>query len=166
MRSPTDLPLHVSLHWPGMGLGELQPGQRLTAAAASGAPVLSWAPHHAPPGVGEAPFTRHTVLLFDPDAPSPVNPVMRSWLHWLVVNCAGGDAGSGREAVAYAGPSPPTGAHRYVALVCRQTGHGELSAAGVAPPSRGKFDVAAFCLRHALEPEGIAWWTTAAPGGA
>jgi phosphatidylethanolamine-binding protein (PEBP) family uncharacterized protein len=30
-----------------------------------------------------------TLLMVDPDAPSPDNPVMAQWLHWLVANIPG-----------------------------------------------------------------------------
>lgn len=36
-----------------------------------------------------SPAKLHTLVLVDPDAPSPENPVMSQWLHWLVVNIPG-----------------------------------------------------------------------------
>ena len=35
----------------------------------------------------------YTLMLVDPDAPSPTSPKYRSWLHWLVGGRAGGRAG-------------------------------------------------------------------------
>jgi phosphatidylethanolamine-binding protein (PEBP) family uncharacterized protein len=32
---------------------------------------------------------RYTLLMVDPDAPSPDNPAMREWLHWIVTNIPG-----------------------------------------------------------------------------
>lgn len=79
--------------------------------------------------------------MIDPDAPSPSQPKARSWLHWLVVNvpvqrvtsshdsmrgtgssslqC---DADRGETVLPYAPPSPPVGTHRYMFIVCQQTG--------------------------------------------
>jgi hypothetical protein len=37
-----------------------------------------------------APGKRYTLLMVDPDAPSPDNPAMREWLHWIVTNIPGG----------------------------------------------------------------------------
>jgi phosphatidylethanolamine-binding protein (PEBP) family uncharacterized protein len=37
-----------------------------------------------------APGKRYTLLMVDPDAPSPDNPAMREWLHWIVANIPGG----------------------------------------------------------------------------
>ncbi|KAF3332728.1 protein MOTHER of FT and TF 1-like protein [Carex littledalei] len=32
----------------------------------------------------------YTLVMTDPDAPSPSDPTMKEWLHWLVVNMPGG----------------------------------------------------------------------------
>ena len=57
----------------------------------------------------------YTLMLVDPDAPSPAEPTFRAWLHWLVVDIPGG-AGKGPQAgrtlTAYKGPAPPKGVHR------------------------------------------------------
>ncbi|VAI73424.1 unnamed protein product [Triticum turgidum subsp. durum] len=39
-----------------------------------------------------------TLVMTDPDAPSPSEPTMKEWLHWLVVNIPGGsDPSQGRR---------------------------------------------------------------------
>ncbi|CAI9087642.1 OLC1v1021765C1 [Oldenlandia corymbosa var. corymbosa] len=64
-----------------------------------------------------------TLIMVDPDAPSPSEPTLREWLHWMVVNIPeGGDATQGKELVGYMRPQPPTGIHRYVFAVFEQEG--------------------------------------------
>ncbi|KAL6909756.1 hypothetical protein ACP4OV_001415 [Aristida adscensionis] len=94
-----------------------------------------------------------TLVMTDPDAPSPSEPTMREWLHWLVVNIPGGtDPSQGEEVVPYMGPRPPVGIHRYVLVVYQQK-------ARVAPPpapaaeaeaARARFSTRAFAGRHDL----------------
>ncbi|KAF9592956.1 hypothetical protein IFM89_019260 [Coptis chinensis] len=63
----------------------------------------------------------YTLVMTDPDAPSPSEPSMREWIHWLVVDIPGGThAGRGKESLTYMGPSPPVGIHRYVLVLFRQ----------------------------------------------
>jgi phosphatidylethanolamine-binding protein (PEBP) family uncharacterized protein len=47
-----------------------------------------------------------TLLVVDPDAPTPGHPKYRSWLHWLVVNIPGNDPARGEEVEAYMPPEP------------------------------------------------------------
>ncbi|TVU11357.1 hypothetical protein EJB05_44947 [Eragrostis curvula] len=62
-----------------------------------------------------------TVVMIDPDAPSPSEPTMRELLHWLVVNIpAGNDAWRGVEVMPYLAPQPAIGIHRYVMVVYKQ----------------------------------------------
>ncbi|MCD7453302.1 hypothetical protein HAX54_020467 [Datura stramonium] len=64
----------------------------------------------------------YTLVMADPDAPSPSEPTFREWLHWIVTDIPeGGDASEGREVVEYMGPKPPAGKHRYVFTLFRQT---------------------------------------------
>ncbi|TVU11351.1 hypothetical protein EJB05_44933 [Eragrostis curvula] len=93
-----------------------------------------------------------TLVMTDPDAPSPSEPTMRECLHWLVVNIPGGrDPSQGEEVVPYVGPRPPVGIHRYVMVVYQQK-------ARIAPPSppagvdaaRVRFSTRAFADRHDL----------------
>nr|AZL87181.1 mother of FT and TFL1-like 1 [Petunia x hybrida] len=64
----------------------------------------------------------YTLVMADPDAPSPSEPTYREWLHWIVTDIPeGGDASEGRELLEYMGPQPPAGIHRYVFTLFRQT---------------------------------------------
>ncbi|KAL2644541.1 hypothetical protein R1flu_012128 [Riccia fluitans] len=62
-----------------------------------------------------------TLIMTDPDAPSPSEPSHKEYLHWLVTDIrSGGDASAGQCIVPYESPKPPIGIHRYVFSVFRQ----------------------------------------------
>ncbi|KAL3697665.1 hypothetical protein R1sor_011741 [Riccia sorocarpa] len=62
-----------------------------------------------------------TLMMTDPDAPSPSEPSHKEYLHWLITDIpSGGDASAGRCIVPYESPKPPIGIHRYVFSVFRQ----------------------------------------------
>ncbi|KAK7295823.1 hypothetical protein RJT34_18735 [Clitoria ternatea] len=77
--------------------------------------------------VGGSDFrTLYTLVMVDPDAPSPGNPNQREYLHWLVTNIpATTEATYGEEIVPYESPRPMAGIHRIVFILflqpCRQT---------------------------------------------
>jgi hypothetical protein len=66
-----------------------------------------------------------TIVMFDPDAPDRAgshdedHPDGKQvgdkgpWLHWLVTGCKE-TAATGTEQIAYQGPAPPKGKHRYI----------------------------------------------------
>ncbi|KAJ0082970.1 hypothetical protein Patl1_10907 [Pistacia atlantica] len=65
----------------------------------------------------------YTLVMVDPDVPSPSEPKYREWLHWIVVDIPeGSDSTKGKELVPYMGPQPPTGIHRYVFVLFKQNG--------------------------------------------
>ncbi|XP_051131992.1 protein RICE FLOWERING LOCUS T 1-like [Andrographis paniculata] len=67
--------------------------------------------------------TFFTLVLVDPDAPTPSNPHLREYLHWLVTDIPGGtDATYGNEVVCYEMPRPSMGIHRMVFLLFQQLG--------------------------------------------
>ncbi|RWR81991.1 flowering locus T [Cinnamomum micranthum f. kanehirae] len=94
------------------------------------------------------PIESYTLVMTDPDAPSPSEPTMREWIHWIVVNIPGGtDASQGKEVLGYMAPCPPVGIHRYVFVLFRQ----EASTIAVDPPSaRNNFSTREFADRHHL----------------
>ncbi|XP_065298022.1 protein D1-like [Dermacentor albipictus] len=66
-----------------------------------------------------------SLVMLDPDAPSPKHPTLRSWLHWMVVNAKSTRRlDKGEVAMPYNGPTPPEGSgpHRYVFLAFCQGG--------------------------------------------
>ncbi|KAG8075843.1 hypothetical protein GUJ93_ZPchr0006g45069 [Zizania palustris] len=91
-----------------------------------------------------------TLVMTDPDAPSPSEPTMREWLHWLVVNIPGGkDPSQGEVVVPYMGPKPPVGIHRYVLVLFQQKAR-VAAPAPDAEAARGRFSTRAFAERHDL----------------
>ncbi|XP_057860043.2 uncharacterized protein LOC131068785 isoform X2 [Cryptomeria japonica] len=95
----------------------------------------------------------YTIIMVDPDAPTPKDPAFRCYLHWLVVNIPGETPptteiwDTGKEVVPYVGPDPPLGSHRYAFLLFKQ---GEIK---VEPVEERKFfNVKDFVKQHELSP--------------
>ncbi|XP_020089057.1 protein MOTHER of FT and TFL1 homolog 1-like [Ananas comosus] len=88
------------------------------------------------------------VIMTDPDAPSPSEPTMREWIHWMVVNIPGGkDPSQGQEVVEYMGPQPPVGIHRYVLVLFEQKSQ---LASVASPAARPNFNTRVFAAQHDL----------------
>nr|AMB21818.1 FT18 [Lolium perenne] len=92
----------------------------------------------------------YTLLMTDPDAPSPSDPTMREYLHWIVMNIPGGtDATKGDVVMPYLGPQPPVGIHRYVLVLFQQKSR--IVDGYAAPPAdRPYFNTRAFAFNHEL----------------
>ncbi|KAJ1690650.1 hypothetical protein LUZ63_014805 [Rhynchospora breviuscula] len=90
----------------------------------------------------------YTLVMTDPDAPSPSDPKMREWLHWLVVNMPGStDPSQGEVVVPYMGPQPPVGIHRYVFVLFQQA----TRLRDFSPPAkRAHFNTRSFAMDHSL----------------
>jgi phosphatidylethanolamine-binding protein (PEBP) family uncharacterized protein len=75
---------------------------------------------HEPYPVWTAPTppTMYTILCWDPDVPK------KSFLHWMIVNCATADNSDGKVVASWTPPSPPpgTGEHRYIIGLFKQNG--------------------------------------------
>ncbi|XP_057764012.1 protein HEADING DATE 3A-like [Salvia miltiorrhiza] len=92
--------------------------------------------------------TFYTLMIVDADAPSPSNPHLKEYLHWLVTDIPGNtDASFGREIMSYESPQPTVGIHRLVLALFRQPG-GRQSVA--APLRRQNFSTREFCGVHNL----------------
>ncbi|CAI0401387.1 unnamed protein product [Linum tenue] len=69
--------------------------------------------------------------MVDPDAPSPSDPNLREYLHWLVTDIpATTGATFGQEVVCYESPRPWVGIHRFVFVLFRQLGRQTVYAPG------------------------------------
>ncbi|KAF5731141.1 CEN-like protein 1 [Tripterygium wilfordii] len=91
--------------------------------------------------------TSYTLIMTDPDAPSPSDPYLREHLHWIVTDIPGTtDATFGKELVSYETPKPVVGIHRYVFLVFKQKGRETVK----APASRDHFDTRRFAAENGL----------------
>ncbi|MCL7039709.1 hypothetical protein MKW94_005953 [Papaver nudicaule] len=87
-----------------------------------------------------------TLVMVDPDAPSPSAPPCGST---IVVDVPGGTSPSeGKEVVGYMGPKPPVGMHRYVMVVYKQKG--ELKKVVEPPASRAHFNTRNFAEQFDL----------------
>ncbi|GKA58632.1 FT like protein [Tanacetum coccineum] len=73
----------------------------------------------------------HTLVMVDPDAPSPSDPNLKEYLHWLVTDIPA-TTGSrfGQEIVCYESPRPSMGIHRMVFVLFRQMGRQTVYAPG------------------------------------
>ncbi|KAK2988133.1 hypothetical protein RJ640_017465 [Escallonia rubra] len=69
----------------------------------------------------------YTLVMVDPDAPSPSDPNLREYLH-----CHHVDTGisAGQEVVCYESPRPSMGIHRFVFVLFRQIGRQTVYAPG------------------------------------
>ncbi|KAE9613857.1 hypothetical protein Lal_00016367 [Lupinus albus] len=84
----------------------------------------------------------YTLVMTDPDAPSPSEPSHREWIHWIVTDIPGGtNPHRGKEILPYVGPRPPVGIHRYILVLFQQKGPLGLVE---QPPSRASFNTRYF----------------------
>ncbi|KAG8380342.1 hypothetical protein BUALT_Bualt06G0005600 [Buddleja alternifolia] len=80
---------------------------------------------------GEDLRTFYTLIMVDPDAPSPSDPYLREYLHWLVTDIPETTgANFGQEIVCYESPQPSMGIHRLVFVLFRQLGRQTVYAPG------------------------------------
>ncbi|XP_072950337.1 protein FLOWERINGUS T-like [Typha angustifolia] len=78
--------------------------------------------------------TLYTLVMVDPDAPSPSNPTKREYLHWLVTDIPETtNATFGNEIVCYESPKPTAGIHRFVFVLFRQSIRQTIYAPGWRP---------------------------------
>ncbi|KAG8379380.1 hypothetical protein BUALT_Bualt07G0082700 [Buddleja alternifolia] len=86
----------------------------------------------------------YTLVMTDPDAPSPSDPTMRELLHWIVTDIPAtcSNVTQGREAVAYMGPRPHVGIHRYILVLFKQKA--PLALGLEVPECRSHFNTRAF----------------------
>ncbi|XP_010255492.1 PREDICTED: CEN-like protein 1 [Nelumbo nucifera] len=88
-----------------------------------------------------------TLIMTDPDAPSPSDPYLREHLHWIVTDIPGTtDASFGREIVGYETPKPVIGIHRFVFILFKQKGRKTVK----PPASRDQFSTRKFSEENGL----------------
>ncbi|KAI3867859.1 hypothetical protein MKX03_031318 [Papaver bracteatum] len=91
--------------------------------------------------------TFYTLVMVDPDAPSPSDPSSREYLHWLVTDIPGTTGATyGHEIVTYKAPMPTVGIHRYVFVLFRQLGRQTV----YVPGWRQNFNTRDFAEIHNL----------------
>ncbi|GAB2218484.1 hypothetical protein Droror1_Dr00001708 [Drosera rotundifolia] len=75
--------------------------------------------------------TFYTLIMVDPDAPSPSDPNLREYLHWLVTDIPGTTGATfGQEVVCYESPRPSSGIHRFIFALFQQIGRQTVYAPG------------------------------------
>lgn len=89
-------------------------GNYIPIPAASLAPVV-YCPKAQPPYL-------YSIVLIGPDYPSPNNPMMFGYIHWVVTNIPGSAVDQGNTVLEYQGPviPPNTGFHRHLFILFRQ----------------------------------------------
>ncbi|XP_072958970.1 protein VERNALIZATION 3-like [Typha angustifolia] len=76
----------------------------------------------------------YTLVMVDPDAPSPSNPTKREHLHWLVTDIPEStDASYGNEIMGYESPRPTSGIHRFVFVLFQQSDSQAIDTPGWRP---------------------------------
>ncbi|KAK1402882.1 Phosphatidylethanolamine-binding protein PEBP [Heracleum sosnowskyi] len=96
---------------------------------------------------GEDLRTFYTLLMVDPDAPSPSDPNLREYLHWLVTDIpATTGTHFGQETMCYESPRPSSGIHRFVFVLFRQLGRQTV----YAPCWRQNFNTREFAETYNL----------------
>ncbi|KAH0449272.1 hypothetical protein IEQ34_023072 [Dendrobium chrysotoxum] len=89
----------------------------------------------------------HTLVMVDPDAPSPSDPSLKEYLHWLVSDIPGTtSANFGHEMMCYESPKPSCGIHRYVFVLFEQIGRKTV----YCPPWRQNFNTREFAENYNL----------------
>lgn len=100
-----------------------------------------------------------TVIMVDPDMPSPHNPKYKDTLCWMVNNVKGSDFEHGDFTVEYMAPEPGQGKHRYVILLFKQPGSAFRK---FEPPSvRVNFQTKQWAKEHGLGDPVAALFVTA-----
>lgn len=107
------------------------------------------------------PSKLYTVIMTDPDAPSPQNPVNAPVLHYLVSNIPGNQIQYGDVLMPYTSPNPPIGSHRYRVDIYEQTHRYN------APPvkERTKFPLDTFVQQYGLRLYSRIVFLTSKEGG-
>ncbi|KAJ4909187.1 Protein TWIN SISTER of FT [Raphanus sativus] len=89
----------------------------------------------------------YTLVMVDPDVPSPSNPYLREYLHWLVTDIpATTGTAFGNELVHYENPCPTSGIHRVALMLFRQLGRQTV----YAPEWRQRFNTREFAENYNL----------------
>ncbi|CAL0322774.1 unnamed protein product [Lupinus luteus] len=93
--------------------------------------------------------TFYTLVMVDADAPSPSNPFLREYLHWMVTDIPSTtSAVFGRDVMFYESPQPSEGIHRLVFVLFKQLGRDTV----FAPEWRQNFNSRNFAEINNLIP--------------
>ncbi|KAH8432765.1 YbhB/YbcL family Raf kinase inhibitor-like protein [Aspergillus melleus] len=113
---------------------------------------------------------RYTLLLVDPDAPTPDEPKFAYWRHWVVSGLApSGESDSKKVLTEYLGPGPKDESkpHRYLYLLFREPEGFNLNKEDVGGEEfveRRSFKAAEWVDKHGLVLVGVNWMLGAGDG--
>ncbi|KAG9198811.1 hypothetical protein G6514_009361 [Epicoccum nigrum] len=105
-----------------------------------------------------------TLLLLDPDAPTPDDPKFAFWRHWVITSIPAGarEVAEGKELTRYLAPGPKdeSGPHRYLFLLFKEpegfeVGRGDVG--GEEFVERRSFPAGEWVGRYGLELVGVQW---------
>ncbi|KAF4157689.1 hypothetical protein CNMCM6936_000916 [Aspergillus lentulus] len=152
--------LHVSFNDKPVSLGNL-----FRASECKTAPTVSFSKEEN----NQPSSTSYTLLLVDPDAPTPDDPKFAFWRHWVVSGLKAAEADSGTALTEYLGPGPKDDSrpHRYLFLLFREPAGFALTKEDVGGEeftARRSFKVAEWVERHGLELVGVNWMLGAGDG--
>ncbi|KAH4922036.1 hypothetical protein HBI79_182870 [Parastagonospora nodorum] len=108
----------------------------------------------------------YTLMLIDPDAPTPADPKFAYWRHWVVCHIPSTSSTniseSGVTLTKYLPPGPKdeSGPHRYLFLLFREPAGVEVGKEDVGGEEfveRRSFGAAEWVERHGLELVGVQW---------
>lgn len=86
----------------------------------------------------------YAIAMIDPDAPSPMNPIFRNYLHWLIIN-------NEQIIKKFTPPNPSkgSGAHRYFFILMRQSHY--INPNDLKINKRTNFSVRKFIQKYNLQ---------------
>lgn len=105
-----------------------------------------------------------TLLLLDPDAPTPDDPKFAFWRHWVITSIPGDaqEVSEGKELTRYLAPGPKdeSGPHRYLFLLFREPEGFEVERGDVGGEEfveRRSFPAGEFVEKYGLVLVGVQW---------
>jgi phosphatidylethanolamine-binding protein len=118
--------------------------------------------------------TTYTLLLIDPDAPTPDDPNFAYWRHWVITSIPAGSsdvAQSGKILTEYLGPGPKDDSkpHRYLFLLFREPEGmkvGKEDVGGEEFVQRRSFGAKEWVEKWGLQLVGVNWMLGAGDGWA
>ncbi|KAF2022428.1 phosphatidylethanolamine-binding protein [Aaosphaeria arxii CBS 175.79] len=140
-------------------------GNLFRVSEVSQAPEVTFTPE-----TGASGTTRYTLILTDPDAPTPDDPKFAYWRHWVVSNIEPKKSSTtGKTLTQYLAPGPKDESkpHRYLYLVYREPEGLKLEKEDVGGEEfvqRRSFQVKEWVEKHGLELVGVNWMLGAGDG--
>ncbi|KAI6714141.1 phosphatidylethanolamine-binding protein [Diplocarpon mali] len=107
----------------------------------------------------------YTLLLVDPDAPTPEEPRFAYWRHWIVTGLSGASGEDVPTLTEYLGPGPKdesASRHRYLFLLLREPEGFAVTRADVGGETfveRRSFEAAQWVEKHGLVLVGANWFS-------